>query len=121
MIEVSVQPIPHIRICVAALTVLLTQPGQADEFHPPGGSNYAHTSGNVTILPGGRALKPMGSQIEVGPGAFGLAISPKGLIGVSETGFERFGVAILEPHKDGWQERLLWAQPTDDPDSPGKP
>jgi len=50
----------------------------------------------------------MGSQIEVGPGAFGLAISPKGLIGVSETGFERFGVSVLEPHKDTWQQRLLW-------------
>ncbi len=94
--------------------MLLIQAGHADDFHPPGGSNYAHTSGNVTILPGGRALKPMGSQIEVGPGAFGLAISPKGLIGVSETGFERFGVSVLEPHKDTWQQRLLWAVSPDD-------
>src|SRR5580658_5142273 len=103
------------RIFLTVIVVLLARTGQADDMFPPGGVAYAHTSGNVTILPGGRALKPMGSQIEVGPGAFGLAISPKGLIGVSETGFERFGVAILEPHKDGWQERLLWAQPTDDP------
>src|SRR5271163_4130561 len=117
MIEVSVQPIPHIRICVAALALLLrVQPGQADEFHPPGGSNYAHTSGNVTILPGGRALKPMGNQIDLGPGAFGLAVSPKGLIGVSETGFERFGVSVLEPRKDTWQQHLLWAVSPDDVD-----
>ncbi len=124
MIEVTVRPIPSTRISLAALAFLLMQPGRADEFHPPGGSNYAHTSGNVTILPGGRALKPMGSQIEVGPGAFGLAISPKGLIGVSETGFERFGVSVLEPHKDSWEQHLLWAQPADEGDTktlPGKP
>src|SRR5436305_12808017 len=112
-------PPPYIRACLAASIVLLAGRLLADDFHPPGGVNYAHTSGNVTFLPGGRALKPMGSQVEVGPGAFGLAVSPKGLIGVSETGFERFGVAVLEPHKEAWQEKLFWAQPTDD-DKPAK-
>jgi YVTN family beta-propeller protein len=106
--------IPAIRRGVTASIALLCLTCGADDFHPPGGSSYAHTSGNVTILPGGRALKPLGSQIEVGPGAFGLAISPKGLIAVSETGFERFGVSVLEPHKDAWQQRLFWAQPSDD-------
>jgi YVTN family beta-propeller protein len=86
----------------------------ADDMHPPGGATYAHTTGNVTILPGGRALKPIGSQIDVGPGAFGLAISPKGLIAVSLTGFERFGVSVLTPHKDTWQQNLFWAAPVDD-------
>jgi YVTN family beta-propeller protein len=101
---------------VTALVVFLVFAGWADDFHPPAGASYAHANGNVTILPGGRALKPMGSQIELGPGAFGLAISPKGLIGVSETGFERFGVSVLEPKKDSWNQRLLWAVPTDDLD-----
>ena len=100
----------------AALVVLLALAGRGDDFHPPGGATYARTNGAITILPGGRALKPMGSQIELGPGAFGLAISPKGLIGVPETGFERFGVSILEPHKDAWNQRLLWAIPTDELD-----
>ena len=103
-------------VYVAALFILLARTAWADDFHPPGGANYAHTTGNVTILPGGRALKPLGSQIELGPGAFGLAISPKGLIGVSETGFERFGVSVLTPHKDGWNQSLLWAVPTDELD-----
>lgn len=101
----------QIRLCLGAAILLIAGLALADEFIPPGGVAYPHTSGNVTILPGGRALKPLGSQIELGPGAFGLAISPKGLIGVSETGFERFGVSILEPHKDTWQQRLLWAVP----------
>ena len=101
---------------VAASLILLAHIGSADDFHPPAGATYARNNGAVTILPGGRALKPMGSQVELGPGAFGLAISPKGLIGVSETGFERFGVSVLEPKKDGWNQRLLWAIPTDDLD-----
>src|SRR5579871_4450161 len=90
----------HLRVCLGACLLAAAWPGSADDFHPPGGVAYAHTAGNVTILPGGRAIKPMGSQIEIGPGAFGMAISPKGLIGVTDTGFERFGVTILEPHKD---------------------
>src|SRR5665213_1014073 len=99
---------------VAALVVVLACASRADDFHPPGGATYARSNGAVTILPGGRAIKPLGSQIELGPGAFGLAISAKGLIGVSETGFERFGVSVLEPRKSTWQQHLLWAAPTDD-------
>ena len=106
---------------MAAFCALLALPGSAEDFHPPGGVAYAHTSGNVTILPGGRALKPLGSQIEIGPGAFGLAISPKGLIGVASTGFERFGVTVLEPQKNSWKENLLWAASNDDVDAQGKP
>ena len=107
-----------IRICVAAL-FLLAPTGFADDYHPPGGVSFPHTSGNVTILPGGRALKPMGSSIDVGPGAMGLAISPRGLIGVAATGFERFGITVLEPAKDKWQEQLIWAIPPDAVDGSG--
>ncbi|HEU5021038.1 MAG TPA: bifunctional YncE family protein/alkaline phosphatase family protein [Bryobacteraceae bacterium] len=114
------QPLSAISICAAACLAFVVLPGLAENFNPPGGLNYAHTSGNLTILPGGRALKPLGNQINVGPGAFGLAISPKGLIGVAETGFERFGVAIVEPRKDQWRERLFWAAPKDDDDSKSK-
>jgi hypothetical protein len=109
-------PILLSSICLAAFLLLAARPTLADDFHPPAGDAYAHTNGNVTILPGGRALKPMGTQIELGPGAFGLAISPKGLIGVSETGFERFGVSVLEPRKDAWQQRLMWAVSPEDVD-----
>ena len=112
----EVQPANYVRVILAVLVLPLAPASRADDFHPPGGATYARTNGAITILPGGRALKPMGSQIELGPGAFGLAISPKGLIGVSETGFERFGVSVLEPKKDAWNQRLLWAVPTDDLD-----
>ncbi|HVW08671.1 MAG TPA: hypothetical protein VHC90_08815, partial [Bryobacteraceae bacterium] len=107
-------PLSAIRICAAAALVFAVLPTLAENFNPPGGLNYAHTSGNVTILPGGRALKPLGNQIDVGPGAFGLAISPKGLIGIAETGFERFGVSVIEPRKGEWRERLFWAASNDD-------
>jgi len=116
MIEMKVQSAHNLRSSLALLVLLLARAVAADDFHPPAGANYAHTSGNVTILPGGRALKPLGSQIELGPGAFGMAISPKGLVAVSETGFERFGVSVLAPHKDGWNQSLLWAVPTEDLD-----
>jgi YVTN family beta-propeller protein len=110
-----VTPTSAIRACAAACLAFAVLPGLAENFHPPGGVNYAHTSGNVTILPGGRALKPLGTQVDVGPGAFGLAFSPKGLVGIAETGFERFGVAVIEPRKDNkWRERLFWAAPSDD-------
>jgi DNA-binding beta-propeller fold protein YncE len=106
---------------IAASLALLAGVCLADDFHPPAGTAFAHTNSAVTVLPGGRVLKPMGTQIQIGPGAFGLAISPKGLIGVSETGFERFGAAVLEPRKDSWELHLLWAAPTDDTDPMGKP
>ncbi len=114
------QPLSAICTCAAACLAIAVLPGLAENFNPPGGLNYAHTSGNVTILPGGRALKPLGNQIDVGPGAFGLAISPKGLIGVAETGFERFGVAIIEPRKGEWRERLFWSATKDDDGSKSK-
>ena len=114
------QSLSAICTCAAACFALAVLPGLAENFNPPGGLNYAHTSGNVTVLPGGRALKPLGNQIDVGPGAFGLAISPKGLIGIAETGFERFGVAIVAPRKGEWRERLIWSAVRDDDDSKSK-
>jgi DNA-binding beta-propeller fold protein YncE len=95
--------------CRQLVLLLLTGIAGAADYHPPGGTSYVRTTGDLTILPGGRALKPMGSQIEVGPGAFGLAISPKGLIAVANTGFERYGISVLEPRKDTWREQQIWA------------
>ena len=77
MIELTVPTIPRSRIRLAALLILLAQPRLADDFHPPGGVAYAHTTGNVTILPGGRALKPMGSQIESDPAPLASRLAPK--------------------------------------------
>ena len=106
---------PYVRMLAPAVVLLLSQIVHAEDMFPPGGASYAHTTGNVTILPGGRALKPIGSQIDLGPGAFGLAISPKGLIAVSQTGFERFGISILTPRNKGaWQNNFFWAAPVED-------
>jgi hypothetical protein len=88
----------------------------AADFHPPAGEHYALAGASGTVLPGGRLLKPYGVQIETGPGPFGLAVSPRGVIATADTGYERFGVTIAEPPgrnpvliKD-WRVRHIWAR-----------
>ena len=60
------------------------------DFHPPAGQNCALVSASGTILPGGRILKPWGTQFDTGPGSFGLPVSPKGTVAVADIGYERF-------------------------------
>ncbi len=72
----------------------------AADFHPPAGDNYALVGASGTVLPGGRFLRPFGAQIETGPGSFGLAVSPKGVIATADTGYERFGVTIIQSQKN---------------------
>jgi sugar lactone lactonase YvrE len=75
----------------------------AADFRPPGGERFADASsissavGPVVVLPGGRLIKPLGAQIETGPGPFGLAVSPRGTAATADTGSERFGITIIEP------------------------
>jgi YVTN family beta-propeller protein len=81
------------------------------EFHPPAGERYAQIATQGTILPGGRILKPFGREIETGPGPSGLAVSPKGLIATANTGFERYGITVIEPSAKGaWREENIWAR-----------
>ncbi len=64
------------------------------------------------MLPGGRVLKPFGTQIETGPAPFGLAVGRKGTVATTNIGYERFGVTVIEPPGKGssWQVHNIWAR-----------
>src|ERR1700750_1072790 len=80
------------------------------EYQSPAGQRYAVAGRSVAILPGGRILEPLGQQIDTGPGPFGLAVSDRGAAASANIGYERFGVTVLEPEKNGWRERDIWAR-----------
>jgi YVTN family beta-propeller protein len=82
------------------------------DYRPPGGERYPLITASGSILPGGRILKPFGREIETGPGPFGLAVSPKGIIATANSGFERYGVTVIEPSSKGaaWEEHNIWAR-----------
>ena len=83
----------------------------AADFHPPAGARYVVTSRAGTILPGGRILRPLGTQLDTGPGPRALAVSRNGTVATADTGPERFGITVIDPPaKSGWRERHIWAR-----------
>ncbi|HKD08970.1 MAG TPA: alkaline phosphatase family protein [Bryobacteraceae bacterium] len=82
----------------------------AADFRPPAAEQYAIIGKAGSILPGGRIVKPLGTQIETGPGSFGLAISPKGVVATADIGYESLGITIIESRKEGWELRHQWAR-----------
>ncbi len=90
----------------------------AADFRPPGEQRYADASsissavGPVVVIPGGRLIKPLGAEIETGPGPLGLAVSPRGTVATADTGSERFGVTVIEPpvKKSPWKVGHIWAR-----------
>lgn len=99
----------------AILTAIFSTSAAAQDFLPPAGNNYAVVAAAGSILPGGRLIKPLGMQIETGPGPFGLAVSPKGVVATADVGHERFGVTIVEPptKKEAWRVGHIWARTPD--------
>jgi DNA-binding beta-propeller fold protein YncE len=98
---------PAVLFLIASLPLLATT---AVEYASPGYEKYAITGRRGSILPGGRVLRPLGDQIEVGPGPFGLAISDRGAVATANIGFDRFGVTLLDRDKSGWRKRDIWAR-----------
>lgn len=93
------------------LTTTAMLAGAAD-FHTPAGTRQASTAPQATVLPGGRLLTPAGLHHFVGPGAFGLAISPdEKTVVSSDGGPNQFSLTIL---RNG-QARQLRARKKDDP------
>jgi YVTN family beta-propeller protein len=83
----------------------------AAEFHAPAGDRYALATSSGSILPGGRILKPLGTEFETGPGPFGLAVSHNGTVVTADIGFARSGVTIIEPPGKGpRRQHHLWAR-----------
>ncbi len=81
------------------------------DFRPPAAERYVVASRAGTILPGGRVLRPLGTQLDTGPGPNALAVSRNGAIVTSDTGPERFGITVIEPPSKGsWRERHIWAR-----------
>jgi DNA-binding beta-propeller fold protein YncE len=92
-------------------TAFLASTASAANFQPPAGERYVVTSRAGTILPGGRILRPLGTQLDTGPGPWGLAVSRNGTVVTADTGPERFGITVIEPPARGsWRERHIWAR-----------
>ncbi len=64
----------------------------------------------ASVLPGGRVIAPLGSELVTGPGAFGLAISPSGREIVTANGGPfRSSLTVLERARDRWDVRQVTA------------
>jgi YVTN family beta-propeller protein len=80
------------------------------DYRTPAGTQPARRTedGNGTILPGGRMLSPFGAQYAIGPGPFGLALSPSGQrIVTANGGPDRFSLSILDRMAEDWRLRTL--------------
>jgi YVTN family beta-propeller protein len=84
-------------ICWVAAVIFAGNFVHAADFAPPAGDRYPLIGAAGSILPGGRFLKPVGSQIETGPEPAALAVSPKGSIATADIGLERHGITVVEP------------------------
>ena len=96
-------------LLAAAFAALLAS---AAEFLPPGGERYPIIAAAGSILPGGRILRPLGAEIETGPGPFNVVISARGAVSIPDIGYERLGVTVVQPpHKSStWTVNQIWAR-----------
>ena len=79
--------------CALFLSLAATALGQ-----PPAGVRPAHRddSGSA-ILPGGRAVTPLGDQFFTGPGPFGLALTATGdFAATADSGPNRYAISLLD-------------------------
>ncbi len=100
------------RVTVLFLAIFALLNLQGADFRPPAGNRFAVHTAAGTILPGGRILRPYGIQLETGPGPLGLAVNKRGIAATADSGFERYGVTILNPPEKGspWGEHHIWAR-----------
>jgi DNA-binding beta-propeller fold protein YncE len=107
----GIVPLHKLHVSGVLTVIFAAYFAHAEDFHPPAASRFAQVAASGSILPGGRSLKPYGVQMDTGPGPFGLTISTKGTIATADTGFERFGITIIEPPgRNGWMVRHIWAR-----------
>lgn len=79
----------------------------AADYRPPAEDRpAARRPGAPSILPGGRAITPLGKQYFTGPGPFGLAVNPKGtIVATADGGPGRFALTTIQKTKEGWRLR----------------
>jgi YVTN family beta-propeller protein len=84
-------------------------------YSAPAGLRPAARRAGASILPGGRVVAPYGEEYPIGPGAFGLAISPSGrTVVTANSGPVRYSLTILERAAGArWQARQLVVRPPD--------
>ncbi len=125
-VSVRVETLRPISIfSLLALYGIALFPCRAADFRPPAGQRYAQMGNIGAILPGGRIVQPLGTQIPSGPGTFGLAVSRKGVVATTDIGSERIGITVIEPGNSKkvapWQVHHIWAghprfDPAEQPD-----
>lgn len=86
---------------------LLALAVSAADYRPPAENRPAvRRPGAASILPGGRAITPMGKQYYTGPGPFGLAINPKGTtIVTADGGPNRYSLTVIQKDRNAWRVR----------------
>jgi DNA-binding beta-propeller fold protein YncE len=100
-----------LRVLLKVSVIFAVTAALAADFHPPAAQQPARITASGTILPGGRILKPWGTQLETGPEPMGLAVSRDGIVATADTGRDRNGVTILEhPPKTPWRIHHIWAR-----------
>jgi len=100
-----------LHVYILLTVIFAASAAHPEDFHPPAGNRYAQVTAGGTILPGGRLLRPYGTQIETGAGPFGMAVSPRGTVATADLGFERSGITIVDPPgKTPFQPRHIWAR-----------
>ncbi len=101
--------LPHKSWTVLASLGLLWAAGA--DFRVPGTNYPAQVREEVSILPGGRALRPLGRQVLTGTGPFAIGVSPSGKtivtanIGISPAlGINRPSITVIVPgkHDSAW-------------------
>jgi DNA-binding beta-propeller fold protein YncE len=84
----------------------------AADFRPPAGDRYVSAGSAGAILPGGRIIRPLGTQLNAGARPRALAVSRNGTIATADTGTQQAGITVIEPPGKGpWRERHIFAAP----------
>jgi len=107
----EIQELQVLRISGVTAAAFVALLASAADFRPPAGERSALIAAAGSILPGGRLLRPLGTEIETGPGPLGLALSPGGGVGTANAGYERVGITLIEPPgKSGWKVHHIWGR-----------
>ena len=88
-----------------ASLLLLAHGAEAAHYRTPAGTRPAlRRPGAASVLPGGRIITPLGRQFLTGPGAFGIAISPRGRrIVTADGGPRRYALTLLDRSASPWR------------------
>src|SRR5689334_16782285 len=98
--------IMHVRKFLGLLAVIGLSRGTCADFRVPGVNYPAQVREELSVLPGGRLLRPYGKQVPTGTAPFALSISPSGKtivtgnIGISSAiGVDRPSITVIVPGK----------------------